>query len=150
MATIEYQAIAGTEYPPEIDDLVVMEKVQRALAGKIDEANARLFADIARMDMPVEVEMGMDGERVQRIAAIVRANAAGGIHAGLPYTQKPDESQSSAEDAAIILGRLGIDHPIEKIHASDHPLYRDVYTPEMVDIIADAYAKDIEMFGYEF
>ena len=54
------------------------------------------------MDLPVEVEMGMDGERVQRIAAIVRANSAGGIHAGLPYTQKPDESQSSAEDAAII------------------------------------------------
>ena len=58
--------------------------------------------------------------------------------------------ENFAEDAAKILERLGIDHPIEKIHASDHPLYRDVYTPEMVDIIADAYAKDIEMFGYEF
>ena len=58
--------------------------------------------------------------------------------------------ENYAEDAALILERLGIDHPIEKIHASDHLPYRDVYTSEMVDIIADAYAKDIAMFGYEF
>ena len=117
MATIEYQAMVGTEYPPEIDDLVVMDKVQRALAGKIDEANAMHFADIARMDLPVEVDMGMDGDRVQRTAAIVRANAVGGIHAGLPYTQKPDESQSSAEDAAII---LDIKRRLGSIHVSPH------------------------------
>ena len=58
--------------------------------------------------------------------------------------------ENYAEDAALILDRLGIDHPIEKIHTSDHLPYRDVYTPEMVDIIADVYVKDIEMFGYEF
>ena len=59
--------------------------------------------------------------------------------------------ENFAEDAAKILKHLEIDHPIEKIHASKHPPYKqDVYTPEMVDIIADAYAKDIEIFGYEF
>ena len=58
--------------------------------------------------------------------------------------------ENFAEDATKILKHLEIDHSIEKIHASKHPPYRDVYTPEMVDIIAGAYAKDIEMFGYEF
>jgi len=58
--------------------------------------------------------------------------------------------ENFAEDATKILELLQIDHPIEKIHASDHPPYRDVYTSEMVDIIANAYAKDIEMFDYKF
>ena len=58
--------------------------------------------------------------------------------------------ENYAEEAAKILALLEIDNPIEKIHASKHPPYKAVYTPEMVDIIAEVYAKDIEMFGYEF
>ena len=58
--------------------------------------------------------------------------------------------ENFAQDAKQILGWLNISDPIEKIHSSDHPPYRETYTPRMKDIIADVYAKDIEMFGYEF
>ena len=58
--------------------------------------------------------------------------------------------ETYAEDAQKILDWINISHSIEKIHASDHPPYREVYTPRMKDIIADVFAKDIEMFGYEF
>ena len=58
--------------------------------------------------------------------------------------------ETYAEDAQKILDWINISHSIEKIHASDHSPYREVYTPRMKDIIADVFAKDIEMFGYEF
>ena len=58
--------------------------------------------------------------------------------------------ENYAVDAKKILELLEIDQEIEKIHASEHPPYREVYTPEMVDIVGEVYAKDIEMFGYEF
>ena len=58
--------------------------------------------------------------------------------------------ENFAQDAKQILEWLNISDPIEKIHSSDHPPYREAYTPRMKDIIADVYAKDIEMFGYEF
>ena len=58
--------------------------------------------------------------------------------------------ENYAEDAAKILELLEIDQSIEKIHASKHPPYKAVYTAEMVDIIGDVYAKDIEMFNYTF
>ena len=58
--------------------------------------------------------------------------------------------ENFAHDAKQILAWLNISDPIEKIHSSDHPPYREAYTPRMKDIITDVYAKDIEMFGYEF
>ena len=58
--------------------------------------------------------------------------------------------ENFAQDAKQILEWLNISDPIEKIHSSDHPPYREAYTPRMKDIIADVFAKDIEMFGYEF
>ena len=58
--------------------------------------------------------------------------------------------ENYAEDAAKILELLEIDNPIEKIHASKHPPYKAVYTAEMVDIIGDVYAQDIEIFNYKF
>ena len=58
--------------------------------------------------------------------------------------------ENFAEDAAKILELLEIDQGIEKIHASEHLPYKAVYTAEMADIIADAYAKDIEIFNYKF
>ena len=58
--------------------------------------------------------------------------------------------ENFAHDAKQILAWLNISEPIEKIHSSDHPPYREAYTPRMKDIIADVFAKDIEIFGYEF
>ena len=58
--------------------------------------------------------------------------------------------ENFAHDAKQILAWLNISDPIEKIHSSDHPPYREAYTPRMKDIIADVFAKDIEIFGYEF
>ena len=54
------------------------------------------------------------------------------------------------EDAATILKGLNISNPIEKINASEHPPYREMYNLPMVDIIANIFSQDIEMFGYEF
>ena len=58
--------------------------------------------------------------------------------------------ENFAQDAKQILAWLNISDPIEKIHSSDPPPYREAYTPRMKDIIADVFAKDIEIFGYEF
>ena len=58
--------------------------------------------------------------------------------------------ENFAEDAAKILDLLEIDQDIEKIHSSEHLPYKAVNTAEMADIIADAYAKDIEIFNYKF
>ena len=30
------------------------------------------------------------------------------------------------------------------------PLYRQFYTPDLVDIVADVYRQDIQRFGYDF
>ena len=30
------------------------------------------------------------------------------------------------------------------------PSYKNLYTPELIDLVAQRYAKDLEMFGYEF
>ena len=49
-----------------------------------------------------------------------------------------------------LLERLGIDHPIEKIHSSEHLPYKAVYTAEMAAIIADVYDKDIKMVSNKF
>ena len=47
---------------------------------------------------------------------------------------------------------FGLDAPIARRNASIGPKrsYRDYYTPETIQIVADWYAADIELFGFDF
>ena len=58
--------------------------------------------------------------------------------------------ESYEEDAQNILNQLGISSPIEKLHSSEHPPYRQAYTPITRDIIANVFQTDIKVFGYQF
>ncbi len=50
-----------------------------------------------------------------------------------------------------IARRIGIPAaPLVKVNASSRGDYRSYYTPDLVDGVARLYARDLELFGYEF
>jgi hypothetical protein len=54
-------------------------------------------------------------------------------------------------DYNLVCDRLGLERTrLSHSNRSDHKHYSRYYGPEEVQLIADAYAKDIEYFGYEF
>jgi len=53
-------------------------------------------------------------------------------------------------DVTFILNHLGINTEIKKMNSSKHSLYREIYNNKTRDIVAQLYANDIEMFGYEY
>jgi hypothetical protein len=55
------------------------------------------------------------------------------------------------EAMALISARLGLE-PIDlpRINVSQHRFYRDYYNDETRAIVADLYATDISLLGYEF
>ena len=46
------------------------------------------------------------------------------------------------------LGRPAVE--LQRTNASEHRPYIEYYTPTMVDMVAQRYARDIEAFGYRF
>ncbi|WP_423219761.1 hypothetical protein [Cognatiyoonia koreensis] len=56
------------------------------------------------------------------------------------------------EDFDLIAKRLGRDVKLEHRNASTlrKTDYRDAYTPQMIEVVAKAYARDIAYFGYGF
>lgn len=60
--------------------------------------------------------------------------------------------ESLQDDFNTIAKRLGKDITLEHRNASQlrKSDYRDIYTPQMIDIVAKAYAKDVAYFGYKF
>jgi hypothetical protein len=55
------------------------------------------------------------------------------------------------EDAKAILRRLGLAHlELPKLNASVHRDYREYYTPKTQAIVAERFARDIALFGYQF
>ena len=46
------------------------------------------------------------------------------------------------------IGRPSVELP--RTNASQHAAYTDCYTPDMAEIVARRYARDIEQFGYRF
>jgi len=56
------------------------------------------------------------------------------------------------EDFDLIAKRLGKDVALEHRNASAlrKSDYREIYTPQMIDVVAKAYARDISYFGYDF
>jgi hypothetical protein len=39
---------------------------------------------------------------------------------------------------------------LDKVNSSRRGHYRDYYDPELVDEVAGLYARDLELFGYEY
>jgi hypothetical protein len=54
------------------------------------------------------------------------------------------------QDFTAVCRRIGVDCSLEHRNASTHRDYRDYYTPETKRLVAEAYARDIELFGYSF
>jgi hypothetical protein len=56
--------------------------------------------------------------------------------------------QESYDDVAQ---RIGIpSRQLERVNASRRGTYRDYYDQELIDGVASLYARDLELFGYEF
>jgi hypothetical protein len=59
------------------------------------------------------------------------------------------EEMQSGFDAAC--RRIGIpSRPLDKVNASRRGDYRDYYTPELREAVAKLYARDLDLFGYQF
>ena len=64
------------------------------------------------------------------------------------YLGRVETMQQSYDEIAA---RIGIrSTQLEKVNASTHRDYRDYYTPALVDAVGKLYARDLELFGYEF
>jgi hypothetical protein len=64
------------------------------------------------------------------------------------YVGRVEEMQRSYDEIAR---RIGIPSAkLEKVNASTRRDYRSYYTPALVDGVTKLYARDLELFGYEF
>jgi Sulfotransferase family len=64
------------------------------------------------------------------------------------YLGRVEEMQRSYDEAAR---RIGIPpRQLEKVNASSRRDYRDYYDEALIDGVAKLYARDLELFGYEF
>jgi hypothetical protein len=64
------------------------------------------------------------------------------------HVGRVEEMQKSFDEIAV---RIGIPtEPLEKVNASARNDYRSYYTPPLVDAVGKLYARDLELFGYEF
>ena len=64
------------------------------------------------------------------------------------YLGRVEEMQRSYDEAA---SRIGIpDRALERINASSRRDYRDYYDQALIDGVARLYARDLQLFGYEF
>jgi hypothetical protein len=58
--------------------------------------------------------------------------------------------ESLAADFATICGRLGLEATLPRVNASARGDYRDHYPPALAARVAEAFAPDLERFGYSF
>ncbi len=64
------------------------------------------------------------------------------------YVGRVEQMQQSYDEAA---GRIGIPTaPLERVNASRRRDYRDYYDDGLIEGVAKLYARDLELFGYEF
>lgn len=64
------------------------------------------------------------------------------------YLGRVEEMQQSYDEAAR---RIGIpSRPLDRVNASSRKDYRDYYDQPLIDGVAKLYARDLELFGYEF
>ena len=58
--------------------------------------------------------------------------------------------ESLREDFRAIVDRVGIQAALPHLNRSEHPDYRTMYAPGMVDVVGRLYRQDIERFQYAF
>lgn len=59
-----------------------------------------------------------------------------------------EQMQQSYDEIAA---RIGIpSRPLDKVNASERRDYRDYYNQQLIDGVARIYARDLELFGYQF
>ncbi|MBM4022035.1 MAG: sulfotransferase family protein [Planctomycetes bacterium] len=58
--------------------------------------------------------------------------------------------ESLAGNFAFVCRRIGIEADLPRLNAGDRGDYRDYYTPPLVARVAEAFAADVERFGYAF
>lgn len=64
------------------------------------------------------------------------------------YLGRVEEMQQSYDEVAR---RIGIpSRPLDRVNASSRKDYRDYYDQPLIDGVAKLYARDLELFGYEF
>ena len=64
------------------------------------------------------------------------------------HVGRVEEMQSGFDEACR---RIGIpSRPLDKVNASRRGNYRDYYTPDLKDAVAKLYARDLDLFGYQF
>ena len=64
------------------------------------------------------------------------------------YVGRVEDMQASYDEACR---RIGIpSRPLDKVNTSRRGDYRSYYTPELRDAVATLYARDLELFGYDF
>ena len=55
-----------------------------------------------------------------------------------------------AEDFDAIVTRLGVDAELPRLNASNAGPYREAYSTQMRNVVAEVYERDIRAFGYSF
>ena len=64
------------------------------------------------------------------------------------YLGRVEEMQKSYDEAAR---RIGIpSRPLDRVNASSRSDYQDYYDQPLIDGVAKLYARDLELFGYQF
>jgi hypothetical protein len=64
------------------------------------------------------------------------------------YLGRVEEMQASYDEAA---GRIGIpSRPLDKVNASRRRDYREYYDPALIEGVGKLYARDLELFNYQF
>jgi len=64
------------------------------------------------------------------------------------YVGRVEGMQQSYDEIAQRIGIPSVE--LEKVNTSTRENYRNYYTPPLVDGVARLYARDLELFGYEF
>ena len=97
-----------------------------AAFGDIDPVHARLFA-MRGVTGPEQLDYGL-----ARLAPIGKL-------------------ENIDEDLATVCARIGVEHePLGRVGSRPHADYRSYYDDATRDKVARHWARDIELFGYEF
>lgn len=64
------------------------------------------------------------------------------------HVGRVEQMQPSYDEIAA---KIGIpSRPLDKVNATERRDYRDYYDQQLIDGVARIYARDLELFGYQF
>ena len=115
----------------------------------------------------VELTMAEFDEQLRRTYELFVAAASGSTPVAMPQFLYPQvlfiadadgrllvdfvgKYETLAADWKVISARLGLNTQLPVRMKSHHRDYRDYYSPQTRDLVAQMYAADLQAFGYEF